>query len=115
MENNAIEGRTYGNISELYDKARVSYPQELINDIIDFSGLKAGKVLDLGCGTGQATLLFAERGFSVTGLDVSDNMIEVAKKKCSQYPNVNFLVGAFDEINLQEKEFNLVISAMAWH
>ena len=36
---------TFANISKLYDKARISYPQTLINDIIDFSNLKKGDML----------------------------------------------------------------------
>ncbi|MBU0466506.1 MAG: class I SAM-dependent methyltransferase, partial [Nanoarchaeota archaeon] len=65
MALNREEGRTFGPISSLYDKARISYPSTLIDDVIAFSGVENGNVLDVGCGTGQATILFAERGFYV--------------------------------------------------
>jgi len=38
-------------------------------------------ILDLGCGTGKLTIPLAERGFSITGIDRSPEMLEVAKRK----------------------------------
>jgi len=109
-------GKTFGNISELYDRARVSYPKELIDDVITFSKLKEKSwMLDIGCGSGQATLLFAERGFSVVGLDISADLITIAKRKCSQLCNVDFEVASFEETKLRGKSFDLVLSALAWH
>ncbi|MBU1622946.1 MAG: methyltransferase domain-containing protein [Nanoarchaeota archaeon] len=115
MALNREEGRTFGPISSLYDKARISYPSALIDDIIAFSGVENGKVLDVGCGTGQATILFAERGFYVTGVDISQQMIDVAKRKCSSLPNVDFKVGTFEEVELPEGSLDIVLSGMAWH
>ena len=109
------EGRHFGSISKLYDKARVSYPPALIQDILNFSGLKTEKVLDIGCGTGQATILLGEKGFNVTGLDLDCDMVKVAKAKCSFLFNVDFKTGAFEEIEFADRYFNLVLSGMAWH
>lgn len=39
-------------------------------------------VLELGCGTGSLTRLLAERGFSVTAVDLSPDMLTVAEQKC---------------------------------
>lgn len=110
------ERETFGGISQIYDEARPSYPKILIDDIIAFSTVKKGdSVLDIGCGTGQATLLFAEQGFSVTGLDLSGEMIAVAKKKCVSFPQVDFKEGIFEEVEFSKESFDLIISAMAWH
>jgi SAM-dependent methyltransferase len=40
-----------------------------------------GEVLELGCGTGRASIPLAETGYKVTGIDLSDSMLEVFKKK----------------------------------
>ena len=39
------------------------------------------KILDVGCGTGEISLLFAEMGHEVTGIDISKQMLKVAKTK----------------------------------
>jgi ubiquinone/menaquinone biosynthesis C-methylase UbiE len=107
---------TFANISELYDKARISYPQPLINDIIDFSKLeKRDKILDVGCGTGQATILFAQKSFNVVGLDLGKDLIEVARKKCSSFSNVDFEISTFEDADFPDELFDLIISGMAWH
>ena len=47
-----------------YDKTRPDYPSELFEDIFDYANLCSGSiVLEIGIGTGQATLPFLQRGF----------------------------------------------------
>lgn len=49
-------------------------------------------VLDLGCGTGSLSLLLAQRGHRVTGVDLSPNMVELARRKVAGF-DVQVLVG----------------------
>ncbi|ACF15063.1 Methyltransferase type 11 [Chloroherpeton thalassium ATCC 35110] len=59
-----------------------------------FDVLKPGaKVLDIGCGTGNFSIKMARRGFQVTGVDISGEMISVAKKRLmeTRLPNLQFL------------------------
>ena len=49
-----------------YDEVRPGYPEELIEDVISISAIpKDGRILEIGCGTGQATIPFAKRGYSI--------------------------------------------------
>lgn len=41
------------------------------------------KILDIGCGTGRHAIEFARRGFEVTGVDISSNMLEIARSKAT--------------------------------
>ncbi len=108
--------KTFGKVSSLYDKSRITYPQELINDIIALSKIKKeGTVLDVGCGSGQATMPFAERGYQVTGLDISKDLITIAKKKCSPFKTAKFKISSFEKAKFKENSFNLIISGLAWH
>ncbi|MBU1111148.1 MAG: class I SAM-dependent methyltransferase, partial [Nanoarchaeota archaeon] len=59
-------GKTFRKVSEEYDSARTGYPEEVIDYILTQSGIgKDGRILDVGCGTGKATTVFAERGYEV--------------------------------------------------
>ncbi len=116
MTFNPKESRTFEKISRLYDKARISYPPQLIDDIVAYSKIRLnGKILDVGCGTGQATLPFAQRGYYVVGLDVGKDMIDVATEKCSSFPKVSFKVGKFEDVELPDSSLDVITSGMAWH
>lgn len=116
MPINQKEGRTFGKISNLYDRARITYPIQLIDDIVSYSGIKEnGNILDVGCGTGQATILFAERNYTIVGLDAGQEMVKIAKEKCSLYPRVSFKVGIFEDAEFFDSSLDIIVSGMAWH
>ena len=52
-----------------------------------------GLALDLGCGTGKQTVLLAQRDGPVIGIDISERMIEAARKRCDGRANVRFVMG----------------------
>ena len=45
---------------------------------------KGMKILDMGCGTGNFSIKLAEKGCHVTGADISDEMLKIARKKASK-------------------------------
>ena len=66
---------------------------------------KSGKALDLGCGTGNYTLELKKRGFDVVGLDASEGMLEVARKK-----GLKCIKGDAYSLPFPEGSFDLVLS-----
>lgn len=54
------------------------------------------KVLDFGCGTGNAAIKMREAGFVVTGLDASEEMLKIAAKNAS---GIEWIHGCFDDLN----------------
>ena len=60
---------------------------EFYMQILEREGLKPRTVLDLACGTGSVTKILAEMGFSVTGVDMSEEMLTVAFVKVQDLPN----------------------------
>jgi SAM-dependent methyltransferase len=91
-------------VFEAYETKRESLRAWLRRHYIDEFGLKPGTLLDLGCGNGFWSGLFADEGFTVTGLDVYEPYIEEARAK---HPDVVFevddareplVVGTFDTV-----------------
>ena len=83
---------TFNTAATLYEEIRPGYPEELISDVVDLSGIEhSSKVLEVGCGTGKATRSFAERGYELVCLDIGADLITVAKEKLREFPNVSFI------------------------
>lgn len=56
--------------------------KKLLNLVLPLTGLPKGStVLDLACGAGRHSILLAEQGFQVTGLDLAENLLAVARKE----------------------------------
>lgn len=74
----------YKNFSKVYDyfMEHCDYSQwtSQIYDIFDRYEKKSGKILDVGCGTGEMGLRFVEK-FQYSGLDLSEEMLKIAHKK----------------------------------
>lgn len=72
--------------------------------------LKGKKVLDAACGTGRLIPLLQTKGATVTGLDISEKMIEIAQKK---FPKAELLVGDMENMPFKDQSFDLVVAAFA--
>jgi SAM-dependent methyltransferase len=70
------------------------------------------RVLDLGCGSGWATRLLAERAPRglVVGLDISDEMVEVARRESEGFGNVRFEVGSAERLPFEDGYFTNAFS-----
>ena len=114
MSNSELK-TSFNTAPTLYDEIRPGYPEELISDIVNLSGLNDySRILEVGCGTGKATRYFAERGYELVCLDIGADLIAVAKEKLKAFPNVTFVKAAFETWK-PESKFTLVISATAFH
>ena len=72
---------TFNGAAGNYDRVRPDYPRELFDDLIATAGLAAGDhLLEVGCGTGKATMPLARRGFRITGLEPGPDLAAVARR-----------------------------------
>lgn len=71
---------------------------------------KNAKVLDLACGAGRHSFLFAKNGFDVTGVDISENLLNVAKRTAGELGlSVSFIKSDLRNLHLTEN-FSLIIN-----
>lgn len=109
-------GRTFDSVAALYDAQRSGYPDSLFADLLAIASLEPGaRVLEVGCGSGQATVGFASRGLEVTAVDPGGSLIEIARRRFANSPTVRFAVASFEEWPLQPGNFHLVAAAQSWH
>src|SRR3712207_9472293 len=75
--------------AERYDRARPGYPPALFDDLAALAGIGPGcRVLEIGCGTGQATVPLAERGCEVVAVELGPQMAAVARRNLARFPAV---------------------------
>lgn len=103
-------------VPELYDRARPTYPAQLFDDLVELSGLEPGsRVLEIGCGTGQATLPLAERGLDVTCIELGEAMAAFARRKLEPFPGVEVVQGLFEDWEPDRAEFDAAVAFTSIH
>lgn len=84
----------YGTVAEAYDASREVKPKWKAEQAAVNRFLTDGPVLDVPFGTGRFVPIYRARGFEFTGIDLSSDMLAIARRK---YPGVNAKIGsAFD-------------------
>jgi len=106
----------FEDIASEYHAMRPGYPDALIDDVTATTGIEAGgSILEIGCGSGQATRSFAPRGYAILGIDISPSLVRIAASEFAGYPNAQFRTVAFEELDEAGSGFDLVVAATSWH
>ncbi|WP_438484702.1 class I SAM-dependent methyltransferase [Streptomyces sp. S186] len=105
----------FGDDAEQYDTARPGYPPQLTQDVLDFASLAAAEAaLEVGAGTGKATLPFARSGVAVTCVEPDVRMARVLRRRCAELPRVTIEVADFEAWR-PARRYGLLYCAQAWH
>jgi SAM-dependent methyltransferase len=100
----------FGEAAAEYDAVRPDYPAALVSDLLAEAG--PGPALEVGAGTGKATVAFAARGPELVALEPDARM--AARLEQQALPGVEVVVDRF-ETWPPSRQFGLVYSAQAWH
>jgi SAM-dependent methyltransferase len=107
---------TFDEAPELYDRVRPGYPEAVFEDLTTLARLRPGsRVLELGCGTGQATVPLAARGFEVVAIELGAGLADVARRNLAAFPRVDIVNAAFEEWPLPPASFDAVVAATSFH
>lgn len=106
---------TFDREAKRYDRVRPAPPVELMDAMLECSGLTAGdRVLEVGCGTGQATRLLAERGLSVHALELGPSLAEQTRRNLEDFSRTTVETKAFEDYNVLQP-FDALVSVQAFH
>lgn len=105
----------FDDVAQVYQDVRPGYPAQLFEDIVSLSGIPpGGRILEVGCGPGNATIPFAKRGYAMLCLELGQNLAALAAENCRAYP-VDILNIAFEDWPVERASFDLFVSAQAFH
>lgn len=107
---------SFDSAAKIYDESRPSYPDEVIDWIIDRTNVsKNDKLLEIGSGTGQATFKFAERGYKIHCIEMGKNLADILVKKGSNY-DITVDVNSFEKWEPETSfKTSFIFSATAFH
>lgn len=101
-------GKQFNEYAEVYDElfsATMDYEKEV--DFYDkiLRKNKCKSILEVGCGCGHRGRFFIDKGYDYAGLDISEGMLRIARRK---YPEIRFVQGDVRKLSLKEK-FDAII------
>src|SRR6478672_11406913 len=106
----------FNEVADLYEQARPGYPDAMFDGLVALAGLREGsRVLEVGCGTGKATLGLARRGCRMVCLEPGASLARVARDTLRTFPAVEVVSETFESWPLERDAFDLVFAAQAFH
>jgi SAM-dependent methyltransferase len=107
---------TFDAAADDYQQARPDYPEALYDALIESARLGAGdRLLEVGCGTGKATLPLARRGFRITCVELGPALAAAARQNLAGW-DVEVIESPFETVTTPTSDpFDLVFAATAWH
>jgi len=110
----------YDHIAQIYDQTRwltESVAEEVAGFIIDLTHTTPEtSFLEPGVGTGLNVIPFVKRGYPVTGIDVSQEMLDQFRKKLNPIPdNLNLIHGDASKLPFPDNSFDVVLTVHMIH
>src|SRR3954469_8105839 len=107
-------------VRTLYDKISAKYHTNRPRAVSDYTELpavvslagdvKGKRVLDVGCGPGRHSKRLLAKGAHVTGIDISEEMVNIAREHCAGLGR--FLRSDFERAEFETSSFDLIIASL---
>lgn len=102
--------------AEDYQRTRPVCPPELFDDLVERAGLGVGdRVVEIGCGTGQATVPLALRGLAVTAVELGAGLAAVARRRLAGFPAAEVVTCAFEDWQPPDGPVDAVVAVNSLH
>jgi SAM-dependent methyltransferase len=107
---------SFEQVPELYDRLRPRYPGDLFDDVVRTAKLRQGaRIVEIGCGTGQATESLAERGFAITCVELGEHLSSIARRNLARFGAVEVINAAFEAWEPRNRDFDAVVAFTSFH
>jgi len=104
-----IQGDLWGRRAQDWAELQEPYHQPLWEVMLEKGNVGTGtRFLDAGCGGGGASILAAQRGAIVSGIDAAAPLVEIARDRV---PNGDFRVGDIQGLPFEDQVFDVVLAA----
>ncbi len=110
------QSKRFDESADYYDQYRPGYPEELIDCILEKTQLQPGsELLEIGAGSGKATLPFVDRGFNLHCIEPGANLAAAGMEKFSPTKRVQYTLSRFEEWEAPKEKFDFAFSAQSFH
>jgi len=109
---------SFDRVADIYDDTR-RMPDEVVERVMDAIGSRlkpASSILEIGIGTGRMAIPLAQRGFLITGIDISDKMLAHLRKKSAVLPKpIHAVRGNIHALPFVNRAFDAVLAVHVLH
>lgn len=104
----------FDGVAEVYDRARPLYPDEHFDRLFALLPDNA-EVLEVGPGTGQASMALLDRGAAVTAAEIGPRLAAFLREKFAKETRLVVLNAAFEDVGVPHQSFDAVVAATCYH
>ncbi len=106
----------YSSVAQTYDLVRPKYAPSFLTIAVEIAKIpNNGRILEVGCGPGTATLALAKMGYSIIALEPSLAACNVAHHNVAAYSNIEIINTNFEEWEPPDLKFDAIVAATSWH
>jgi ubiquinone/menaquinone biosynthesis C-methylase UbiE len=99
-----------------YEKSRPKYGIQLFEDVIEYANItRNSSIIEVGCGTGQATEPFLKIKCKVTAVELGQNLATFSREKFKHYINLKIVQSSFEDYVCDDNTYDMLYSATAFH
>jgi SAM-dependent methyltransferase len=90
-------------------------PRDFLVQLLEEGMIEGHRALDTCCGLGTNGLYLAEKGFDVTGIDISEDAVKLANRKAGERDTIHFKVQSFMDMDFEPGSFDFVLDIGCFH
>lgn len=110
------QATVFDEVAAVYQRVRPDYPEAVVDEVLSYAALGPGeRLLEIGAGTGKATLGFAGRGHPILCIEPGASMAAALRETCAGHADVSVAETRLEDWPVEPEAFGLVYAAQSFH